>query len=147
MTKPKTATTAQSMSCMHELREVAVQETADAVRAVELHHLFAHDAVPARAVLAGGEDADGDHAPQAVDAVDRDRADRIVDTPLLPEEDTQHDEDAGDRTDDRRAQRIDECARRGDRHEAGQHAVAHHRRIGLQALCMSSNHVRADRAR
>ncbi len=43
--------------------------------------------VPAGAVLAVGEDADGRHAEEAADAVHRDRADRVVDAPLLDEDD------------------------------------------------------------
>jgi hypothetical protein len=35
-----------------------------------------------------------EHAPQAVHAVDRDRADRIVDAARLPEEDADHDQPA-----------------------------------------------------
>src|ERR1041384_3814232 len=56
-----------------ELRNITVKQAAHAVGAVELDELIAHDAVPARAVLPGGEDTDRDDAPQTVHAVDRNR--------------------------------------------------------------------------
>src|SRR5262249_62391365 len=82
-----------------ELREVAVQHPAPPVGAVELHHLVAHHAVPARAVVAIGEDADGEHTPQAAHTMHRDRAHAVVDTDALEEEHAVDDDDAGDGAD------------------------------------------------
>ena len=114
---------------------VAVEQAAHAVRAVGLHHRVAHDAVPAGAVLAVREDADREHAPEAVHAVHRDGADGVVDAACLEEE-------HGCTTTSTpaiapiiaAAHGIDERARRGDRDQTGEHAVAEHRRVGLQAL-------------
>ena len=54
------------------------------------------------AVLAVGEEADGEHAEGAADAVDRDGADRIVDLQLaLDEEHRLDDDDTGDDAEDR----------------------------------------------
>ena len=47
---------------------------------------------------------------------------------------------------DRRAPRVDERARRGNRNQAGEHAVAQHRRIGLEPLGLERHH-RSDRRR
>ena len=70
------------------------------------------DAVPAGAVAAVGEDADGEHAEGAAHAVHRDRADRVVDLQLaLDEEHRLDDEDTGDDADDRRRPRSHEGAR------------------------------------
>ena len=64
-------------------------------------------AVPAGAVVAVGEDADAEHAEDAADAVDRDRADRVVDALLRSMKNTASiDEIAGDDADDRRRPRL-----------------------------------------
>ena len=64
-------------------------------------------AVPAGAVAAVGEDADGEHAEDAADAVDGDGADRVVDLELALDEEHRLDhEDAGDDADDRGRPRV-----------------------------------------
>ena len=45
--------------------------------------------------------------------------------------DRHHDEHAGDGADEHGDDAVDEGARRGDRDQAGQHAVDHHARVGL----------------
>ena len=124
ITKPKTTSTRAVDRLHDELRCVAVQNAAHAVGTVLLDELIANDAVPAGAVLAVGEDADRKHAPQAVDAVHGDRADRIVHAALVEEEHALDDDHAGDRADHDRGPRIDERARRRDRDQAREHAVA-----------------------
>ena len=52
------------------------------------------------------------------------------------------DEDAGDDADDRRRPRVDEGARGGDGHEAGEHAVGHHARVGLAGPLHDPEHRR-----
>ena len=88
-------------------------ELAPAVTAVDdagdaLGGRVRHDgAVPAGAVLAVGEDADGEHAEDAADAVHGDGADRVVDLELRSMKNTDSiDEDAGDDADDRRRPRV-----------------------------------------
>ena len=70
----------------------------------------AGDAVPAVAVGAVGEQAEREAAPGAVDAVDRDGADRIVDADLVEEEHRFDHQDAGDQADEAGAARADEGA-------------------------------------
>ena len=77
MPNAQTTTTTQAMSCGDELAWVAVEQAADGAR----------DAVEAVTVGAVGEQAERDHAPQAVDAVDGRRADRVVDLELALDED------------------------------------------------------------
>src|SRR5205823_3043396 len=111
-----------------QLLRVAVEQAGDALerRAGGTEVLGRAHAVPALAVAAVREQADGDQAPEPIDAVNADRAHRIVDLDLIEEEDAPDDQHARDRADDERAYRRDERARRRDGHEAGQHAVAHH---------------------
>ena len=59
-------------------------------------HVAVGGAVPAGAVGAVGEDADGQHAEGAADAVDGDGAHRVVDAPALDEAGGDDDEHAGD---------------------------------------------------
>ncbi len=87
--------------------------------------------VPASAVLPVGEDPDAQHTEDAADAVDRDGADRIVDTATLPQADRLDHDDCGNRADHRRRPRLDEGARSRDRDQTGEHAVRHHPGIGL----------------
>src|SRR5258705_2808115 len=54
----------------NELREVTVEQPANTVGAVELHHLVAHYTIPSRAVFSGRKYADRQHAPQTVGSVD-----------------------------------------------------------------------------
>ena len=77
---------AASSNWATKLRRVAVEEARDAVRRrLAAILLFgADDAVPAGAVLAVGKQAHGDHAPDAVDAVDRDGTDHVVDADACP---------------------------------------------------------------
>ena len=71
MTKTKPSSVAHADQLRHELAGIAVEQAGD----------VAGHAVPGAAVvaLAVGEQADRDDAPDAVGAVHRDRADRIVD--------------------------------------------------------------------
>src|ERR1041385_3876806 len=103
-----------------ELPEAAPVEQADDL---------AGCAIPSFAVFAVREQAEGQTAPGAVDAVDADRTDRVVNAALVPEEHTLDYEDAGNDTDDARTNGIHEGAWRGDRDQTGEHAVAHHGRI------------------
>ena len=51
---------------------------------------------PGRAVLAAGKQAERQRAPDAADAVDRNRADRIVDAQLFEQFNAEDDDHAGD---------------------------------------------------
>ena len=75
------------------------------------------------------------------DAVHRDGADRVVELELRSTKNTDSmTSDAGDQADDRRRPRGDEGARRGDRDEAGEHAVGHHARVGLAGALRDPQH-------
>ena len=78
-----------------------------------------------------GEEADGDRAPHAVHAVDRHRADGVVDVDLVEREHGEDHEHAGDEADDDGGVRRHEVARRGDRHEPRERAVESHRQVRL----------------
>src|ERR1019366_1488947 len=81
--------------------------------------------IPTLTVSTVREQADRKHTPRTVGTVHADRAHRIIDATLLPEEDADHDQSSGDGADDERPNRSDERTRRGDGHESCQHAVAH----------------------
>src|SRR3954447_15535219 len=67
-----------SIDQLHEeLRQVTIQKPAHTVRAVDLHHLVAYDAIPASAVLTGRKYPDGDYPPKSVYSVDGNSAHRI----------------------------------------------------------------------
>ena len=76
--------TSAPIACDAELAEAELDVVEDAGDAVGVGCALGR-AVPAGAVLAVGEDADAQHAEDAADAVHRDRADRVVDAPLLDE--------------------------------------------------------------
>jgi hypothetical protein len=79
-----------------QLLRVAVEQAGDALRRADAEVLGRADAVPALAVAAVREQADREEAPGAVDAVDADRADRVVDLDLVEEADGPDDQHAGD---------------------------------------------------
>src|SRR6266576_574357 len=117
-----------------ELRKVTIKQTADAVGAVELHHLLAHNTVPTGPIFTGGENSHRENPPESVDAMHGDRADWIVDPFTLEEKDAVDNQATCYGTYDRRAHGIHKRARRRNRHQPCKHAVAHHRRVGLEAL-------------
>src|SRR5579883_2605026 len=95
-----------------------------------------------------GKEPDRQHAPEAVGAVDRDRAHRVVDLELpLDEEDRFDHQDSGDQSDDAGAEGPHERAGRGDRDQACEHAVAHHGRVGLVAANLPDPQGRCHGAR
>src|SRR6266550_8906270 len=128
-----------------ELRKVTIKQTADAVGAVEFDHFITHNAVPTGPIFTGGENSHRENPPESVDAMHRDRADRIVNPFSLEEKDAVDNQDTGYRTNDRRAHWIHKRARRRNRHQPCKHAVAHHRWVGLEAL-KAERKVRAQRA-
>ena len=80
----------------------------------------------------GGKQADRQRAPAAVDAVDGDRTDRVIDLGNLVEElDREDAEHTGHNADDGCAERIDHITARGDGHKARQRAVEGQRDIRL----------------
>ena len=79
-------------------------------------------------ILSCGEKADGQRAEDAVDQVNGERADRIVELELVEHEDGEDDQHAGDHADDRRRADAHEGAGRGDRHQTGEAAVEDHAR-------------------
>src|SRR5205807_7635305 len=100
-----------------ELAAVAVQQSFD----------VAGDTVPARSVCAVGEDADCEHAPRAVEAMDRNGAARVIDVGDVVEEPyAEAHEEAGDDADEARCPWSDEGAGRRDGDQPGEHAVAGH---------------------
>src|SRR5712692_6838392 len=123
-----------------ELREVAVEQPADAVRPIQLHEPVAHHTVPTRTVLTGGEDADRQHAPDAAGAVHGDRTDGIVDASPFQEKDRRNHEEASHCPDDRRAYGAHKGTGRRNRHKTGKHTIAAHRRIGLETLQHEGHH-------
>ena len=81
------------------------------------------------------------HAADAAHAVHRDGADRIVDLRLaLDEPHRLDDDDSGDAAEHRGRPRLHERAGRGDRDEAGEHAVGHHPRVGLAGTAHDPEH-------
>ena len=92
----------------YELTRVAIEQAPDGSR----------DAVESITVGSVGEQAEGDESPQAVDAVNGRRTNRVVDLErALDEDDGQHDKDAGDQSDEDRRPRADERTRSGDGHQ------------------------------
>src|SRR5262245_1428150 len=85
--KPKDRDGARVDHLHDKLREVAIEETSDPVRAVQLHHLFPDNAVPSSAILPGCEYTDRQHSPETVHTVNGNCAYRVVDTSPFPEED------------------------------------------------------------
>jgi hypothetical protein len=74
----------------------------------------------------GAEDAGGDAAPGAAQAVQRPDAEHVVDLPAVLRQREHHDEEAaGDAADDQRAQRMHEVGAGADGDQAGQRAVMH----------------------
>src|SRR3990172_9290506 len=108
-----------------ELGKIAIEQTAHAVGAIELNHLFPHHTVPACAVRSIGKDPDRQHAPEAVDAVDRDRTDGIVNAARLKEENALDYQKPRDGTNHHGGPRINKGAGRRDSDQARQHAIAH----------------------
>ena len=76
---------------------------------------------PAGAAL-GGEEADGDGAPEAADEVHADHVERVVDVELVLQPDGQGAQRTGDGAEEDRADRAHRGARRGDGDEAGDDA-------------------------
>src|SRR6266850_6539872 len=92
-----------SIDQLHEeLRQVTIQKPAHTVRAVDLHHLVAYDAIPAGAVLTGRKYPDGDYPPKSVYSVDGNSAHRIVNAASFPEENGLDHEPTGNQANDRR---------------------------------------------
>ena len=92
------------------------------------------DTIPASAVVGGpvGEQTHGDDAPEAVGAVDRDGADRIVDLKnALDELDADAYEKSSDKADDDGTDGADESAGRCNGDQSGEEAVPGHGRVGL----------------
>ena len=77
------------------------------------------------------EDPGRERPPHARHPVDGDGADRVVDPDPLDEQDAEHGDHAGDQPDDDRRPRRDEPGRRGHGDEGRDHAVEHHRQVGL----------------
>src|SRR5262249_12669344 len=118
----------------NELREVAVKKTTYTIGTIELHHLFTNHAVPSRAVFAGREDTDRQHAPKTINTVNRDGAHRIIDFARLEEENTEDNKKPSDKTNNCSANWIDKRAGRSDSHQASEHTVTHHGGVWLQAF-------------
>jgi hypothetical protein len=74
--------------------------------------------------------------------MDGDGPDRVIDADSLDEKRAVHDNDTRDEPDDRRTGWRDKRARGRDGHQAGQHAIAHHRRVGFAHLELHHNHRR-----
>src|SRR5919109_2515735 len=130
-----------SVDYLHdELREVAIEQSTNAVRAVQFHEIVADNAVPARAILPRCKYTDGDHAPESVDSVNRNRAHRIIDAAPLPEENGFNYQPSGHQSNDGSRPGIDECAWRGDRDKTSEHTVAAHGWIRLEAFQHQSSH-------
>ena len=93
------------------------------------------------------EEAREDRAERAADAVDSDRADRIIDFELLVDElDGKDDDDTGDEADEERAYGAHGIAARGNRDEACERAVERHRDIRM-AVAQPREHHDRDRRR
>src|SRR5262249_6979729 len=123
-----------------KLREVAVEQPADTIGAIRLHERIAYHTVPPRAVLAGGEDSDRQHAPEAAGAMHRYRTNGIVDASSFQEKGRGDHEPASHYTDERRAYGAHKGAGRRNRHETGKHTIAAHRRVGLETLQHERHH-------
>ena len=76
----------------------------------------------------GGEDARGDRAEHAADAVDGEDIERVVDLDPLAQERGAEAQAAGDEADDQRATDTDEAGRGRDGDEAGDRAAGRARR-------------------
>src|SRR5512146_1156599 len=112
----------------HELRNQLARIT------VEQAGNGSSDAVPGATVVACAvsEQANREHAPKSAGAVDRDRADRIIDLQSVLDERNAHAyKQTCYQSDDRAACWVDESARSRDGHEACQHSVHSHRRVRL----------------
>src|SRR5262245_18882638 len=86
--KPKDRDGARIDHLHDRLPEVAIEETSNPVRAVQLHHPLPDNAVPTGTILSGCKYTDRQHSPETVHTVNGNRAYRIVDTSPFPEEDT-----------------------------------------------------------
>ena len=90
----------------------------------------------------GGKEAHRDGAPNAVQAVDRHGAHRVVNAQLVIQSpDAKDHQDAGHRADDNGAQRIRHVTRSGDGYQPGQGGVQAHRDVRLPILDPGEDHA------
>ena len=88
---------------------------------------------PCRRAASEPEDAAGDAAPEAAEAVERPDAEDVVDLQLLLRPGEADDEDAaGGAADDERADRVEDVGAGADRDEAGEGAVVDEAGVGLR---------------
>ncbi len=95
----------------------------------------------------GGEDARGDRAEHAADAVDREHVERVVDVDALAQERGAVAQAAGDEADGERAARRHEAGRRGDGHEAGDGTRRRAHDADLPLVEVAGEHPRDRRGR
>ena len=95
-----------------------------------------------------GKQTERQHAPGTIDAMDGDRADRVVDlADTLEDAHRDTDEHAGDQADDHRADRTDPARWSGDCYEPGEDAVHHVARVPLPHRELAVEHGRDRRSR
>ena len=95
-----------------------------------------------------GEQADCNGTPDAVQAVDRNRSDRIVHTQdVVQEPDTEYHQKARDRTDHDRPETVDRITGRCDCHQSGERSVQAHGHVRLAVAHPGKDHAydRSDR--
>src|ERR1041384_2304760 len=117
----------------HEAGGDADQLGPELAQAAAIEEAFdgAGNGIPAIAISAVCKEAQGETTPGAVDAMDGDGADRIVNPALVEKEYGFHDQDAGNQPDEAGAASANKGTGTGDSDQAGEHAVAHHGRVGF----------------
>ena len=101
------------------------------------------DAIPALAETAIRKQANAQRAPRAVHSVDGNSAHRIVYAEFrIEQQHRQNNDDSRHCADDDRGEWRDECARRGDRYQAGEHPVAQERRFRFPDFPIQDNATR-----
>ena len=93
-----------------------------------------------RSISSAGKQAQRERSPDAADAVNRNRADRIVNAQLFQQVDAEHDDHASDDAEKNRARRANPVAWAGDGDQSSQEAVRREASVPLLARHVREKH-------
>ena len=128
-----------------ETKETAQERTLFLNGTIAEESWFSDELRGERVVGVEAEDADGEGSPDAVDEVDGECADRVVEAELVEEEDGEDDDDAGDGADDGGGGDADAVGSGGDADESGEAAVEGHGEVRVLEKELAGDHAGDER--